>query len=403
MFNKRLLALCLTAAGFSATASAGTFDATTSGQPGETVALQVTFAGDGATTNADLILDYDNTHIDITVDAANVDGPTGNEICQRVSATRIRIVSPDGGATPLPNAATLTCEFQVEIDAGAPFGLIPFTVNLIDCADRDGNNTVCTLSATSGVDVVDGPQPPTLVPPASGTITFAGGTVGTQPTSNIQFSITGGDPGESVDLTCDTPSAGFTIVSGAPQTITTGGTVEPIVVRAPALAATAQIGMVTCGGSTFSLEAPAGTPVVGPTLTPPATTSVTTTPALVGQTGRVNILFSAAGGDAGQSSTLTCSVLTGAPTVSIISGGNQTITTGTQPEPVVIGVTMSASAQPNVGTVDCNGTVFTISAPAGTVFVEPEFIPASSLWSQLALIALFASLGGLMLAFRRNG
>jgi hypothetical protein len=70
---------------------------------------------------------------------------------------------------------------------------------------------------------------------------------------------------------------------------------------------------------------------------------------------------------------------------------------------VVVGVTLTNAAQANVGVVTFNGTAFTISAPAGSTFVPPEVIPASSLWSQLSLIALFAALGGLVLVLRRNG
>jgi hypothetical protein len=53
--------------------------------------------------------------------------------------------------------------------------------------------------------------------------------------------------------------------------------------------------------------------------------------------------------------------------------------------------------------VQCNGTNFNVSAPAGSTFTPPAVIPASSLWSQLALILAFLGLGGLVLVMRRNG
>ena len=64
---------------------------------------------------------------------------------------------------------------------------------------------------------------PTLTPPAGGTtVTLGGGTVGQQVTSNIQYSATGGTAGQSSTLTC-TATAPAVVVSGSPQTITTGG------------------------------------------------------------------------------------------------------------------------------------------------------------------------------------
>ena len=83
-----------------------------------------------------------------------------------------------------------------------------------------------------------------------------------------------------------------------------------------------------------------------------------------------------------------------------MSGGNQTIATGGTPAPVVAGIVLTGA--PQTGTVTCNGTTFTLNAPAGVAFVPPSIIPASSFWSQLTLIGLLAALGGLFVATRRN-
>jgi len=262
--------------------------------------------------------------------------------------------------------------------------------------------TAGTVTDTGVVTVAAGPQGPTISPPAQTTASVAAGTEGFATQAQFQFTAAGGDAGQSSTLTCGAPTGTVTLVSGGNQTVNTGAQPAPIVVSV-VLTAAAQnpAGTITCNGTLLTVNAPAGGAATGPTVTAPATTTVTVSGANVGQQGTVGIQFAAAGGTPGQSTPLVCGAPTG--TVVLVSGGNQTVNTGTQPAPIVVGVPLTIAAQTPAGTITCNGTLFTINAPAGSTFTPPSVIPASSLWSQLMLIALFAALGGVVLVLRRNG
>ncbi|HRO87890.1 MAG TPA: hypothetical protein PLH21_07680, partial [Chiayiivirga sp.] len=75
----------------------------------------------------------------------------------------------------------------------------------------------------------------------------------------------------------------------------------------------------------------------------------------------------------------------------------------------VVGCTPGAAAVS--GTVSCGGTdqagvinwSWPVTCPAAqTAPPPPTFVPASSLWSKLALFGVFAALGMLILGLRRN-
>lgn len=265
--------------------------------------------------------------------------------------------------------------------------------------------------AVTAAPVVTGPTIVAGSPAFSSNTNVPGGTLGgAAVTQNISFGAsTGGALGGTTNLVCTDDDANTTLSASATQNgITNGQTPTTIVASfTPGAARTVNVNCTaTRQGTTdqtfsYAFAVGAGGVASGPVLTPPGATTLTVGGNAVGQQGTGSIVFTAANGDAGQSTPLNCSVTSG--TVTIVSGGTQNVNTGSQPAPVVVGVTLTNAAQPNVGVVTCNGVAFTISAPAGSTFVPPEVIPASSLWSQLSLIALFAALGGLVLVLRRNG
>lgn len=291
-----------------------------------------------------------------------------------------------GGAT---GGQTATFTYGANCAAGQ----FPNVVNCTEFTNTGSTRVTGDVSDTGTVTIATGP---TLTPPGTTTLNLGGGTIGQQVTGNIQYSSAGGNAGQSSTLTC-TPVAPVSVVSGSPQTITTGGAQPAPVVVGITLTGSAQSGTVNCNGTVFTVNASAGTPATGPTLTPPGTTTIALGSTLIGNASNTSIVFTAAGGNAGQSTPLTCTAT--APVV-ISSGGTQTVATGSQPAPIVAGIVLTGAAQ--TGTLTCNGTVFTLNAPGGVLFVPPSIIPATSFWSQLSLIALFAALGGLFVAFRRN-
>jgi hypothetical protein len=351
---------------------------------------------------------------------AEFTGLTSNDnsecIVGQPAAGRIRISQVDINLAPIPS--NTICRLTFNVGAAVTTGTYNFSL----CNAASGGGCVDPVGATvnfgagfqvTAAPVATGPQIVAGSPAFGSTTAVSGGTLGGPAvTQNISFGAsTGGANGGTTALVCTDDDANTTLSAAANQTgITNGAT--PASITASFTPGAARTVVVSCtatrqgaGEQTFSytFNVAAGAVATGPTLTPPAQTAITVNGNAVGAVGTNSIQYTAAGGTAGQSTALACTVTSGAPAVSIVSGGSQNVATGSQPAPVVVGVTLTNAAQPNVGTVTCNGTVFTISAPAGSTFVPPAVIPASSLWSQLSLIALFAALGGVVLVLRRNG
>lgn len=377
----------------------GTGDAGTSGN-----SLVVTFAGDGSTVDTEATYTFSNANITLGAGVAS-----NGAQCLSPTATSIRVVPPSGGATPLTGTATTYCTYPVTVNAGTPAGLIAFTESAIECLNAMAANQTCTTAAGAGFTVTAN-NPPTI---GAGAFT-AGMPSGTEGTvaaiGNVNFAITTAAAGTGTGSVQCADAAGGPTFTLSPSTAITvnSGSASPISVGVSCPLSTfgggAVNGDVTCTvtdsagtrNETINIACPEGADATGPVLTAPVSTVINLGATIVGQSASGSIQYSAAGGDAGQSTALVCSVVSGP--VSIVSGGNQTVTTGSQPAPVIVSMTSAVAAQ--VATVSCNGTEFTINAAAG--LVPPEVIPASSLWSQLSLIGLLAGLGGLMVALRRN-
>lgn len=416
MKNLAKLAAALLVAGFATGATAQTITfgtptpaSTTAGTAVTGVSVVVSYTAPGAGGPSAIAAD-------VTIPAQFTNTASGGDndcIIGQPEAGRIRISKLDVDNPQVPSQTLCTLTFDV--GAAVPVG----TYNFSACGTGTGacvdGNVTTNFGAgfqVTAAPVVTGPTIVAGSPAFSSNTNVPGGTLGgAAVTQNISFGAsTGGVLGGTTNLVCnDDDGANTTLSASATQNgITNNQTPTTIVASfTPGAARTVNVNCTaTRQGTTdqtfsYAFNVAAGGVASGPVLTPPGATTLTVGGNAVGQQGTGSIVFTAANGDAGQSTPLNCSVTSG--TVTIVSGGTQNVNTGSQPAPVVVGVTLTNAAQPNVGVVTCNGTAFTISAPAGSTFVPPEVIPASSLWSQLSLIALFAALGGLVLVLRRNG
>jgi hypothetical protein len=235
----------------------------------------------------------------------------------------------------------------------------------------------------------------------------AGGTQGgAVVTQNITFSAsTGGVAGGTTDLVCTDNDANTTLSASATQNDIADGQ-TPAAITASFTPGTARTVTVSCTATregaadqtfSYTFEVAAAAAATGPVLTPPAQTTYSVSGGSIGGFGQTSIQFTATGGDPGQSTALSC--VANAP-VQLVSGGNQTVTTGSQPAPVVVRIQLTNAAQS--GTVVCNGVTFTINAAAGSAFTPPEVIPSASTWSKIALFGLLGLFGVLAVGFRRS-
>ena len=255
------------------------------------------------------------------------------------------------------------------------------------------------------------------------TISFGPGAVGSTPSQNIVVTASG-NVGTATVTGCAISGSGASSFSVSPTSLTfSGATANPqnlaVGCTIPASSASATL---TCtqtdqGGTatprTWPLTCAAvnANPVIAESPATGSTLSVGG--AQAGSQATTSVTLTATGGSGAGTASVACTSTGG---VQIAFGAtptsqaaNQTVTGANPAQNLVVGATLTPVPQTGVGTVTCdvtdnNGTrqiTYSVDALAGVV--PPEIIPASSLWSQLALIALFLGLGGLVLVVRRNG
>ncbi len=134
---------------------AGEYTATATAPPGGVTTLDVSFAGDGRTVETEVSLTFNNAFVSISnpVEA-------NNSICLLVNPTRLRIIPPSGGNTPLPAATTTYCRFRVTVAGTAPQGLIALAPADVLCFNADANAEPCSLASGAGITVAGEPVPP---------------------------------------------------------------------------------------------------------------------------------------------------------------------------------------------------------------------------------------------------
>lgn len=269
------------------------------------------------------------------------------------------------------------------------------------------------------ITIVTGPPPDVVVTftPASGsTIAFGGGAPGANVTQSIALGNTGTIGSGTVSgCVLSGPGAGsFSITSGNPSTVPPATSIGlQATLGAAALSATLTCNVADASATTsvtWPLTAPAGTVLQAPTLASnPASGASITLPNSYGTPVTTPIVITPTGGDAGgPNASVTCSTASAGFTVT--PAGALTFTPpGGAAQNAVVGCTPGAS--PVGGVVTCTGThqggainwSYDVTCPAAqTAPPPPTFVPATSLWSKLALFGVFAALGMLVLGLRRN-
>lgn len=347
----------------------------------------------------------------------NVTPSVGGFACAVSTVGRLRCVGTP--SAPVPETITIAVQFSVGPDAvpapGSP--LVIENVLFIDGAA----NTVATTSTNGSVVIGTAPPDVNLVfaPAPGATVTFPAGVAGSVQNASIGITTTG-TVGSGTVSNCalsGTGAASFTAPAGT-ITVNGGDTGSiPLTCTLPASggAATATL---TCtetdadtpppgAARTWNLSCPQGSAVpANPVITTVTPTGAFAMPSgTIGQTVTRPIQFSAAGGVGTGSATIACS---GAAPLTV-APASQTVTGSNQPTPVSVSIPLTASAQGPI-TVTCtvtdlNGTrtdTFDVTAAAGTALPPPSVVPASSLLSQLILIALLAGLGVAVVGFRRS-
>lgn len=332
MFRGLALALGALAA---SNVSAGAFTTNSpSGQAGSTVNYTVSFAGDGASVNAQLIAQI------APASFANVTGAIGTvsngaQCLYNGANGTFTINSPDGGATPHPAGPTLYCTYAVSIAGAAPPGPIPVNVVSSECSDAIGGVGACVPApVTQPINVVVVSPQYTSAPTApGGTITIMDPIGGGATTATLTVTNTG-DAATTLNVGAATGLSGvLSIAPATAQAIAQGsaGTTYTISCAAAADAVDSQVLSFTHDGSnipspvTYTVNCDG---VVGPT-PPTASLGAVVQPAagVINQvaTGSVPVNVDSAG-VATASLALTCTIpATGASAFAVTAGGTRTI------------------------------------------------------------------------------
>ncbi|HET9047598.1 MAG TPA: hypothetical protein VFN29_01340 [Chiayiivirga sp.] len=350
--------------------------------------------------------------------------PTSNSpLCVVTDATKTVSVSRFS-ATPgvgLPDETLCTITFAV--NAGTPAAAYalahdasPGTTAFFhtDGSDITGSGTV-----TDGAINVVNAGPPTITidttPLTLPTVTF-----GTTTSGNIAVTAVAGggsNPADTASFSCTAP-AGFTVapLSGGPYDNGQVGTVPANLAVSCTTGAAVVNGTVACTATNTTpssvnfdvpVTCPAGT-MSAPVLTPtPANGStVTLGNGAPGATTCTSISIAPSGGAGATPAEATC---TGVG-VTVTPSTLLSFPVGSAAQTVSVCGTLTDTANATLGTVTCTGTdgsaggvvdwAFTVAAPAGVL--APANVPATSLWSKLALFGLFGALGMLVLGLRRS-
>ena len=382
---------------------------------GGNVAISIDFNPNGVTVAGyNSLIDYDDSILSAVPTSSNgtctVDPLT-------TTVALIRATFP-AAAIPAENICVIT----FAVSAGAAVGSYPIAHRAgfpnTSFVDLSGTEIAPPGTVTDGaINVINAPPDVVLgfSPNYGTTIAFPGGTVATNQTANISVSNTG-TVGTGTVSGCafgGANAAAFSIISGVPATVPPNATIA----LQATLAATPLAATLTCvvtdaaAGSpnnrTWNLTAPAGTPVPSPAYS--SSPAPSSTIALVGipastLTSSVVITNS---GDPGPGSDLTYSCSVTGPDFSITSGAGGTLVVGASGT-VALSVIAPADGVTVTDQMVCtsngrNGSTFTYDLSAtGQARVAPTYVPASSLWSKLALFGIFAALGMLIIGLRRS-
>lgn len=430
ILNKKLL-LAASLSAMCGTAFAGTLSVT----PATATALQAggatsptphsvvyTQAASGETTN--------NLQARLVYDATRLTGAvaTGGDACQINTQGTVVILSVNNTSGLLASGTLCTIAFTSV--AGATLGTTPLDIQADPalaegCIDNLANPVACTF-VDAAVEIITAPPNVTLsyTPAPGATVSFPGGTALT--TSNTSIAVAaGGTVGSGTVTGCTITGAGAAAFGAPPADITVAAGASgslPLSCTLPNSggAATATL---TCtetdsdsagAARTWPLSCPQGTPVPGPGFgATPAPNPAPAAPILCnGQAGdsvqRQITITNNGNAGAGSALDFTC---TGGGIVSIVSGGTATGLAVGASQTVTVACAVPGDGVTSTGTVSCTSNapgapfVFNYSSTGSTFpppVPRPAVVPASSTWSQIALIALLAGLGLAFVGFRRG-
>jgi hypothetical protein len=367
----------------------------------------------------------------LTYDNANLGLPTGTAPHPEIISSDAAIscqVNTVGTALCTGFAASgfltspITIGFRFDIGATAiPTPGSPLTVSGVDFFDGSANS-IPGSSGTNGSVIITTAPPNILVsyaPTAGSTISFPTGVALTTQTAAI--TVTGaGSVGTATVDNCALSGAGasnFAIVTGS-VTVPPTDTIDLSCTLPNSGGAASAV--LTCRENdsdstnvnrTWNLSCPQGTPVPGPGYSSvPAPGATLNCDGEAGTTETVSFVVTN-NGNPGAGSGLDFNCTTASPGFTIQSGGSATGLAVGGTQTVTVACTVPAEGAPaSTGTVACTtnagaAPTYLLSSLADTLpepVPQPNVVPASSLWSKLALIGLLAGLGIAVVGFRRS-
>lgn len=394
---------------------------------GDTFTVAIAATPDGATTNFQFRLNYDTALADATQSQGIADLPSSCPVAANASNIndalgRVSVNTASASGTAITFSGTY-CTVTFTATAAGTLNLTPS--NTFDDPNDNGTYGSATVTITTPPPT----QGPLIVagsPSFNSNTAIAGGVLGgSAVTRNITFGAsTGASGGGTTDLACVPTGTGVSFTNLTQNDIGDGATPATIVgsftpgaARTVTLNCTADRGIVAKGVAdqsfSYTFDVAAGTAAQGPTIN-------TGTPApggapinvsggfLGGPNSAATITFAASTAATGGTTVLACA---DDDANSSVAPASQNVTGTNTPTPVVVSFTPGDA---RTVTVTCTATggaanqtfVYTYAVGAGSATpppIQPAVVPASSLWSQLALIALFAALGGVFVSLRRNG
>lgn len=313
----------------------------------------------------------------------------------------------------------ITIEVQFDIGAAeipAPgsaltFSNANFTIGVDEVPATTTDGSVSVISAPPDLELVFDPE-------AGSTVTFPDGDAGSNVESDIDVSVTG-IAGTATVSGCSVTGAGFSLISGD---LTLGaGDTDVITVQCTLPASGTSTGTLSCdteddvngaGTATWDLSCAEGNPVPIPeySSTPVPGGDLAACDGAPGSTQETSLTISNTGNEGADSGfDYTCS--TASPGFTVTGGAAGTLEVGDSATVTVQCIVPEEDAPANTGTLDCTSTAPNqlsagyglSSAPITFVPIpQPNVVPASSLWTQLALIGLLAGLGMLLIGSRRQ-
>lgn len=372
---------------------------------GGDVTITANFTGDGVVVAYQSDVLYDATKFSSVVTTNQ-----GTGLCSVLSPGVIRLL--DGTADNSPLGNTTTCSILFTANAGSGGDVEALTLGGVQELNNSAGDALPLSDHTftnGSITWLAGPPPDVELTfnPASA-VAFGGGALG----DNVSASITVGSTGSIGTGTVDNcvisgaDAAAFSVTGGDPTTAPPNGAIAlQATLGGAALSASLDCDVADASAATthhWDLTAPAGT-----VLAPPTVGAPTVGPASP-STGAGTITFpvTAPGDVGGPAANVSCTVTSGDFTITP-DPFNLTFPAGSGASQS-IPYTCNPTDAAYIGILTCSGAIndeFGLECPEFSAVVEahkPNFIPASSLWSKLALFGMLGALGMLVLGFRRS-